>query len=76
MNFTEIVRDAIPAKHFASPPYQAVKYNESKDLKHTVAGVENRNGINVLTFNSKPGAVLTTIELAEAIAAAWNAEAA
>jgi len=34
--------------------------------------VMNRNGLNVLTFPAKPGAVVTSEEHAKQIAAEWN----
>lgn len=58
--------NAIPAKHFAIPPYKAEMVGPSW------AGVMNAHGFNCLTFTDKPGAVFTTMEKAEAIAKEWN----
>lgn len=60
--------DARPAQHFAHPPYRAELFNP----KTGWAGVMNRDGINVLTFASKPGAVVTDYASAVEIAKAWN----
>jgi hypothetical protein len=60
--------NAIPAKHFAIPPYKAEMVGPSW------AGVMNAQGFNCLTFPDKPGAVFTTMEKAEAIAKEWNAQ--
>jgi hypothetical protein len=60
--------DAKPAEHFAHPPYRA------EDLGGAMNwwGVMNRNNINVLTFTSKPGAVVTDEANAIRIAKEWN----
>jgi len=63
-----VVDDAIPAEHFAHPPYMAELFSE----KYGWAGVMNRNGFNCLRFKSKPGAVITNLATAEAIAGKWN----
>ncbi len=60
------IDDARPAEHFALGPYRAENFYQG------VSGVMNRNGINCLTFKSKPGAVLTDYETALAIADRWN----
>ena len=57
---------ALPAKYFAFPPYRA------EQIGPTWWGVMNRNGLNVLTFPAKPGAVVTDEEHAKQIAAEWN----
>lgn len=59
---------ALPAKYFAFPPYRA----ESLGGNMGWWGVMNRNGLNVLTFPAKPGAVVTDEEHAKQIAAEWN----
>ena len=61
--------DAKPAEHFAHPPCRA------EDLGGGVGwwGVMNRDGVNCLTFTSKPGAVVTDEANAIRIAKAWNA---
>lgn len=61
---------AVPAKYFAIPPYQAELFNP----KTGWSGVMNAHGINVLTFPDKPGAVITSFEEAQRIAAQWNRE--
>lgn len=60
--------NAQPAKHFANPPYRAELFSE----KSGWAGVMNAHGVNCLTFPDKPGAVVTSMENAERIAAQWN----
>lgn len=64
--------DGVPAKYFAFPPYRA----EDLGGKMGWWGVMNRNGLNVLTFPDKPGAVVTSEEDAKRIAAEWNEGAA
>lgn len=61
--------DARPAKYFAHPPYRA------EDLGGAMGwwGVMNRDGVNCLTFTSKPGAVVTDEAAARQIADKWNA---
>ena len=59
---------ALPAKYFAFPPYRA----ESLGGNMGWWGVMNRNGLNVLTFPAKPGAVVTDEQHAKQIAAEWN----
>jgi len=61
---------AVPAKHFAFPPYRAELFNKESGW----SGVMNRNGLNVLTFTDMPGCVITSFEHAEEIAARWNQE--
>lgn len=58
--------NAIPNKHFAIPPYKAVRY--SNDF----SGIENAQKLNVLTFTDKPGAKFTSYENAVKIAQEWN----
>jgi hypothetical protein len=60
--------DGLPAKYFAFPPYRA----ESLGGDMGWWGVMNRNGLNVLTFPDKPGAVVTSEENAKRLADAWN----
>jgi hypothetical protein len=60
--------DGLPAKYFAFSPYRA----ESLGGKMGWWGVMNRNGLNVLTFPDKPGAVVTSEENAKRLADAWN----
>ena len=60
--------DGVPTKYFAFPPYRA----EDLGGKMGWWGVMNRNGLNVLTFPDKPGAVVTSEENAKRIAAEWN----
>lgn len=60
--------DAKPAEHFAHPPYKA----EDLGGKMGWWGVMNRNGVNCLTFESKPGAVVTDESNAVQIAEDWN----
>ena len=60
--------DGVPAKYFAFPPYRA----EDLGGKMGWWGVMNRNGLNVLTFPDKPGAVVTSEENAKRIADEWN----
>jgi hypothetical protein len=59
---------ALPAKYFAFPPYCA----ESLGGNMGWWGVMNRNGLNVLTFPAKPGAVVTDEQHAKQIVAEWN----
>jgi len=58
---------AVPALHFALPPYRAEEFGH-----FGWAGVMNRNGFNCLTFPDKPGAVVTSYEHAQKIAEEWN----
>jgi len=60
--------NASPSKYFAFPPYRA----ESLGGDRGWWGVMNRNGLNVLTFFDKPGAVVTTEARAKKIADEWN----
>jgi hypothetical protein len=60
--------DGVPAKYFAFPPYRAEDLGGDKGWW----GVMNRNGLNVLTFPDKPGAVVTSEENAKRLAAEWN----
>ena len=62
------IQTAKPAKWFAFPPYHVESFPSG------CACVCNKNGLNVLTFTDSPGAVLTTLEDAIKIAAAWNGE--
>lgn len=57
---------AVPAKHFASPPYKAEMVGPSW------AGVMNAQGFNCLTFTDKPGATVTDFATAQKIADEWN----
>jgi hypothetical protein len=59
---------ALPAKYFAFSPYRAESLGGDKGWW----GVMNRNGLNVLTFPAKPGAVVTDEQHAKQIAAEWN----
>ena len=59
---------ALPAKHFALPPYRA----ESLGGPNGWWGVMNKNGFNCLTFPDKPGAVVTDEARAKQIADEWN----
>ena len=59
--------DAQPAKHFDRPPYRA----EALGTKGWW-GVMNADGVNCLTFESRPGAVVTGEIEAKQIANAWN----
>ena len=59
---------AMPNKHFANPPYRAELFYE----KSGWSGVMNAQGVNCLTFPSKPGAVVTDYESAKKIAEVWN----
>ena len=59
---------ALPAKHFALPPYRA----ESLGGPNGWWGVMNKNGFNCLTFPDKPGAVVTDEAHAKQIADEWN----
>lgn len=61
---------AVPAKHFAIPPYRAELFNP----KTGWSGVMNAHGLNVLTFPDNPGAVITSFEDAQRIADEWNAQ--
>lgn len=61
---------ATPAQHFAHPPYRAELFNP----KSGWSGVMNANGLNVLTFTDKPGAVVTDYQSAQLIAERWNKE--
>lgn len=61
-----MVDDALPSEHFAFGPYRA------EHFAYDNSGVMNKNGFNCLSFKSKPGAVFTTIEIAEKIAEKWN----
>jgi hypothetical protein len=60
--------NAVPAKHFAYPPYHVERVGP------TWFGVMNRNGVNVLTFPDKPGATVTSEANAKQIADEWNAK--
>ena len=59
---------ATPAKHFDFPPYRAELFSQRSGW----AGVMNANGVNCLTFKSKPGEVVTSMEHAIQIATLWN----
>jgi hypothetical protein len=61
--------DARPAKYFAYPPYRAEDLGGARGWW----GVMNRDGVNCLTFTSKPGAVVTDEAAARQIADKWNA---
>ena len=61
------VGDAVPNKYFAVGPYRAEQVGGSW------WGVVNKNGLNVLTFPEKPGAVVTDEANAKSIADEWNA---
>ena len=58
---------AVPAKHFAHPPYTAEEFTPGG-----WAGVMNAVGVNALTFSNAPGRVVTDFESAKGIAANWN----
>ena len=60
--------NGLPSKHFAVGPYRA----ESLGGKCGWWGVINKNGVNVLTFADKPGAVVTNEVRAKQIADEWN----
>lgn len=67
----DAAKDARPAKYHAFPPYSA--QDAGVDGPCGLYGVFNRNGVNVLTFKSKPGAVFTSDKTqAEQIAKTWN----
>jgi hypothetical protein len=57
---------ALPAKYFAVGPYRA------EQVGPTWWGVMNKNGVNVLTFSEKRGAVVTDEAHAKQIADEWN----
>lgn len=62
---------AVPAKHFAFPPYTAELINPANGW----SGVMNKQGFNCLTFleDGKPtGKTITDFETAKQIAEAWN----
>ena len=61
---------AVPAKHFALPPYSVMPMND----KHPqgLCGVANKQGFNCLTFTNAPGAVFAPREIAEEITRRWN----
>lgn len=59
---------AVPAEHFAIPPYRAELFNP----KTGWSGVMNAHDINVLTFPNRPGVVITSFAEAQRIAAEWN----
>jgi hypothetical protein len=61
------VGNAVPSKYFAVGPYRAEQVGRSW------WGVMNKNGLNVLTFPEKPGAVVTDEANAKRIADEWNA---
>jgi hypothetical protein len=63
-----VIDTAVPAEHFAKPPYRAELFNANTGW----AGVMNANGINCLTFADKPGATITDYETAKLIAETWN----
>ena len=60
--------NGLPAKYFAVGPYRA----ESLGGKCGWWGVINKNGVNVLTFADKPGAVVANEAHAKQIADVWN----
>ena len=60
--------NAVPSKYFAVGPYRAEQVGGSW------WGVVNKNGLNVLTFPEKPGAVVTDEANAKRIADEWNAK--
>jgi hypothetical protein len=64
----DLIRDAKPAEHFNHPPFRAELFSAVSGF----AGVINRNNVNCLTFRSRPGSTVTTIDTATAIADAWN----
>ena len=57
---------ALPAKYFAIGPYRA------EQVGPTWWGVMNANGVNVLTFPDRPGAVVTNEAHAKEIAEYFN----
>lgn len=59
---------AVPAKHFALPPYSAHPSGGANDWWY----VANCMGFNCLTFPDKPGAVFTTESHAKQLAEDWN----
>lgn len=61
------VEDAMPAKYFTFPPYYAEEF-----VKGGASGVMNRNGLNVLTFKSRPGVTLCDYDTTKKIAENWN----
>lgn len=61
------VEDATPAKYFAFPPYHAEEF-----VKGGASGVMNRNGVNVLTFKTRPGLTLCDYDTAKKIAERWD----
>ena len=61
------IEDAVPAEHFARPPYHVEVMG-----KDGWAGVMNRDGFNCLTFKSRPGQTLTDEQTACAICERWN----
>lgn len=67
----DLVAEARPAKWFAMPPYRAEWFSHPGGW----AGVMNAQGVNCLTFRSKPGAVITSLAVAQEIAERWNKEA-
>lgn len=69
MTIDDVVDDAVPAQHFNKNSFRAECFRKDIDL----SGVMNRDGVNCLTFKSKPGAVLTNMETAQRIAEKWNA---
>lgn len=62
-----VLNDAVPDANFSLPPYRAEEFTPGG-----WSGVMNANGLNVLRFKSKPGACITDIETAKAIAKHWN----
>lgn len=65
----DTINDAKPAEFLNKGPFRAELFNE----KTGWAGVMNAQGVNCLTFKSKPGAVVAEFETCKIIAEKWNA---
>ena len=67
MSRDEIVNDAKPLPGFSSAPYHVEVFPIGATICRT-------DGLNCLTFTSKPGATFTTPDVAQAICDKWNKE--
>lgn len=67
MEIKKLLEDAVPSKFFNLPPFYVETFTAG-------SCVFNKNSVNCLTFKSKPGAIFTSLDEANAIANHWNKE--
>lgn len=65
MTKKQLLLDAYADIYFGKPPYHVEIYPVG-------SSVNNQQGFNCLRFKSKPGAVFTSLEIANLICAMWN----